>query len=162
MLRSTLFAAFTLSISAAHAQMPDAIAAPGQVAIASFHAVGAQIYECKPDAAGKLDWRFREPIATLLAGGQTVGHHYAGPSWTLNDGSTVVAKSAASSPGATSADIAWLRLDVTAHRGNGRLDGAVTVQRIDTKGGVAPATCAAAGSLLSIPYSAEYVFLRRE
>ena len=63
------------------AQIPDAIAAPGESVIAEFHAEGAQIYECKADAAGKLAWAFREPIASLIAGGKTAGRHYAGPAW---------------------------------------------------------------------------------
>jgi hypothetical protein len=158
MLRSTFAGTLTLVISVAHAQMPDAIATPGQVSIAQFHAEGAQIYECKPDAVGKLGWRFREPIASLLADGQTVGRHFVGPSWELNDESLVVAKVAGNAPGATAADIPWLRLDVT--YGNGRLGRVTTVQRINTRGGNAPATCTTAGSFLSVPYSAEYVFLR--
>ena len=36
---------------------------------------------CKAGADGKLAWTFREPIATLLADGKTVGRHYAGPNW---------------------------------------------------------------------------------
>ena len=162
MLRSTLVGTLTLVVSVAHAQMPDAIATPGQVGIARFHAEGAQVYECKLDAVGKLGWQFREPIASLMADGQTVGRHYVGPSWELNDGSFVIAKVAGNAPGATSADIPWLRLDVTYHQGNGRLERVTTVQRINTKGGVAPPTCATAGSFLSVPYSAEYVFLRRQ
>ncbi len=34
-------------------------------------------------------WTFREPIATLLDDGKTVGRHYAGPNWEDNDGSAV-------------------------------------------------------------------------
>jgi hypothetical protein len=160
MFRSTLFGTLTLAISVAHAQMPDGIAAPGQVDIARFHAEGAQVYECKVDAVGKLGWQFREPIASLLADGQTVGRHYVGPSWELNDGSLVVGRVAGHAPGETSADIPWLRLDVT--YSNGRLDRITAVQRINTKGGNAPPTCRTAGSFLSVPYSAEYVFLRRQ
>ena len=65
--------------SAASAQVPDAIAAPGETVVATLHAEGAQVYECKADAGGKLAWQFREPIATLLLDGKTVGRHYAGP-----------------------------------------------------------------------------------
>ena len=69
--------------------MPDAIAAHGETLVATVHAVGAQVYECKADASGKLVWQFREPIATLLDDGKTVGRHYAGPHWEMADGSTV-------------------------------------------------------------------------
>ena len=43
--------------------------------------------------------RFREPIATLLADGKTVGRHYAGPNWEHSDGSAVAAKVAGNVPG---------------------------------------------------------------
>src|SRR5262245_6761394 len=61
----------------AAAELPEAISAPGESLIATIHAEGAQIYECKADSAGKLAWQFREPIATLLVDGKTVGRHFA-------------------------------------------------------------------------------------
>ena len=56
----------------AHAQVPAAIAAPGETVVATWHAEGAQVYECKAGADGKLAWTFREPIATLLLDGKTI------------------------------------------------------------------------------------------
>lgn len=160
MIRHTFLAGLAAVFwTSAQAQIPAAIATPGKHIVAQFHAEGAQIYQCGPDAAGKLDWRFREPIATLLADGTSVGRHYAGPGWELLDGSAVVGKPVASSPGTTPEDIAWLRLDPTAHRGAGRLSTVSAIQRINTKGGVAPKGCVTAGSFLSAPYSADYVFL---
>ena len=52
-----------MSASAAETPLPDAIAAPGEAAVLSVHAEGAQVYECKAGADGKLAWAFREPIA---------------------------------------------------------------------------------------------------
>ncbi len=153
-------ATMTLGCSAA-AQIPDNIAAPAQATIVAVHAEGAQIYECKADAAGRLTWQFREPIATLLLNGKTVGRHYAGPSWELEDGSAITGKVAASAPGATPGDIPWLRLDVISHRGSGQLGDAATVQRINTKGGAMAGACDRAGAFLGVPYSADYVFLRK-
>lgn len=141
--------------------LPDAIAAPGETVVLSAHAEGAQVYECKAGADGKLAWTFREPIATLLVDGKTIGRHYAGPSWEHVDGSAVVGKVVGNAPGATAGDIAWLKLEVTSHRGNGVLANVTTVQRIDTHGGKLEGTCQTAGSFRSAPYSAEYVFLRK-
>src|ERR1700745_2890324 len=87
--------------------LPGAIAAPGETVVLSAHAEGAQIYECKAGTDGKLAWAFREPIATLLVDGKTVGRHYAGPNWEDTDGSAVLGKTAASVPGATPNDIPW-------------------------------------------------------
>jgi hypothetical protein len=150
-----------LSSSPAAAQVPAAIAAPGETVVATFHAEGAQIYECKADAAGKLAWAFREPIATLLRDGATVGRHYAGPNWEASDGSAVTGKAVANVAGSSPSDIPWLKLDVIASRGNGTLSGVTTVQRINTHGGVANGVCDKAGSFFSVPYAADYVFLKK-
>ncbi len=146
---------------AAWAEVPDAIAAPGEILVAKLHAEGAQVYECKSDASGKLVWQFREPIATLIEGGKTVGRHYTGPRWELADGSIVAAKAVGRAPGATAQDIPQLKLEATEQRGAGRLSGVTTVQRLDTKGGNVEGGCPSPGALLSVPYSADYAFYRK-
>ena len=143
------------------AQEPAAIAAPGETVVATLHAEGAQVYECKAGNDGKLAWAFREPIATLVLDGKTVGRHYAGPSWEYIDGSAVVGKAVGNAPGKSASDIPWLKLEVTAHRGSGALAGVTTVQRINTAGGVHAGACDKAGALHSAPYAADYVFLRK-
>jgi hypothetical protein len=145
----------------AQTPLPDAIAAAGEVVVLSAHAEGAQVYECKAGADGKLAWAFREPIATLFVDGKTIGRHYAGPNWEHLDGSAVVGKAAGNAPGATADDIAWLKLQVVSSRGNGVLTGVTTVQRINTKGGKLDGACDKAGAFKSAPYSAEYVFLKK-
>jgi Protein of unknown function (DUF3455) len=147
--------------TAAETPLPGAIAAPGETTVLSVHAEGAQVYECKAGTDGKLGWAFREPIATLMADGKTVGRHYAGPNWEDADGSAVTGKVIGNAPGATANDIAWLKLDVTAHRGSGILSGVTTVQRINTQGGQLTGACDKQGATKSAPYSAEYVFLRK-
>ena len=149
------------SAPAAETSLPDAIAAPGEAIVLTAHAEGAQVYECKAGPDGKPAWAFREPIATLLVDGKTVGRHYAGPNWELSDGSAVVGKIAGSAPGATANDIAWLKLDVASHRGSGALSLATTVQRINTRGGKLDGACDQPGAFRSAPYSADYVFLRK-
>jgi hypothetical protein len=147
--------------ASAQTPLPDAIAAPGEVVVLSVHAEGAQVYDCKAGADGKLAWAFREPIATLLVDGKTIGRHYAGPNWEHVDGSAVVGKVSGNAPGATSDDIAWLKLQVVSSRGSGVLTDVSTVQRINTKGGKLDGACDKAGSFKSAPYSAEYVFLKK-
>lgn len=162
-LKSLALAALVLTSPSAFAAdpLPDAIAAPGESVVLSVHAEGAQVYECKAGTDGKLAWAFREPIATLLSEGKTVGRHYAGPNWEHTDGSAVAAKAAGNAPGATAADIPWLKLEVTANRGNGVLTPVTTVQRINTHGGKLDGACDKAGEFRSVPYSAEYVFLKK-
>jgi hypothetical protein len=150
-----------ISAHGAETPLPDAIAAPGATVVLSVHAEGAQVYECKVGADGKPAWAFREPIATLLVDGKTVGRHSAGPNWEHSDGSAVVGRAVGNAPGATPADIPWLKLEVVSARGNGVLTGVTTVQRINTVGGKLEGACDKAGTFKSAPYSADYVFLRK-
>jgi hypothetical protein len=156
-----LLLASPMTASAAETPLPDAVAAPGETIVLSVHAEGAQVYECKAAADGKPAWAFREPIATLLVDGKTIGRHYAGPNWEHSDGSAVVGKAVGNAPGATASDIPWLKLEVTSRRGSGVLTGVTTVQRINTQGGKLEGACDKVGSFKSAPYAAEYVFLRK-
>jgi hypothetical protein len=150
-----------LATGTATAQIPDAVAAPSEAVVMTVHAEGAQIYDCKAGAEGKLAWQFREPIATLLVDGKTVGRHFAGPSWELADGSAVTGKIAGRAAGATPKDIPLLKLEAVSHRGSGQLTGVTTIQRLNTKGGVVEGACDSAGTFLSVPYSADYRFLKK-
>jgi len=141
--------------------MPAAIAAADARLVITLHAEGAQLYECKAGSDGKPQWAFREPIATLILDGKTVGRHYAGPNWEYADGSAVTGKVAASAPGASASDIAWLKLDVVARRGTGAFANVDVVQRINTSGGALSGACDRAGQFRSMPYAADYVFLRK-
>lgn len=167
MLLNPALLVFVLGTVTASGQVPSAFEANKWTIIATLHAEGAQVYECKPDTsksptqAHTLTWQFREPIATLIVGGQSIGRHYAGPNWDHIDGSGVKGRVIASMPAATSNDIPWLELEVVDHRNIGILSNATTVQRVNTRGGVAKGSCESAGSYLSVPYSADYVFSAR-
>jgi hypothetical protein len=154
-------ALLALPVSAAAQQLPADIAAPGEKQVITLHAQGAQIYECAATKDGKFAWSFREPIATLLLNGKTVGRHYAGPNWEYMDGSTVAAKVAGRAPGKAAKDIPWLKLTATAHRGQGMFSDVITVQRINTDGGQLEGACSTVGTFNSVPYSSDYVFLKK-
>jgi hypothetical protein len=142
-------------------ELPASIEVPDAIAVATYHAEGAQIYECSLEA-GRRMWRLREPVASLIEEGETVGHQYAGPTWEHKDGSRVRARVVGSAPGAMLDDLPWLRLDVETQLNGGALYGVSNVQRINTRGGVATGSCERAGAYLSVPYSADYVFLRKD
>ena len=156
-----ILALLILPSPARAADVPDAIAAPGEVLVATTHAVGAQVYECQFDAFGNLTWQFREPIATLFIAGKTVGRHYAGPSWEMTDGSAVSGKVAGRAAGVRSNDIPLLKLDVVSQHGIGQLSGITTIQRLNTRGGSAGGVCVSPGEFLSVPYTADYAFYRK-
>jgi len=165
LLKHAALTALSLSASvltaSAQTPLPEAVAAPGETVVLTLHAEGAQVYECKAGSDGKLAWAFREPIATLLLDGKTVGRHYTGPNWEHIDSSAVVGKAVGNAPGTTPDDIPWLKLTVTSGRGTGILSGVTTVQRINTVGGKLEGACDKPSSYRNAPYSADYVFLRK-
>jgi hypothetical protein len=127
-------------------------------------ATGVQIYECaqKPDST--FEWAFKAPEASLATrSGQTLGKHYAGPTWESTDGSAVVGEVKARDPGPTSSAIPWLLLAAKANRGSGAFSTAKSIQRVTTTGGLAPAESCDATSLhkvARVPYTASYYFYR--
>lgn len=162
-LAAIMLSGTTLVAAAANA-LPDQppFDTSGMTTLLSVDAVGVQIYECRTDQAGRLAWAFREPLAILTSSGQTVGRHYAGPSWELNDGGAVTGKVVHQKPGAMERDIALLQLDVSGRKGAGLLSKVVSVQRIDTHGGAFSGPCEKGGALHAEPYSARYVFWGKE
>ena len=143
------------------AEIPAAIAAPGETLVTTLHAQGAQVYECKADTAGNRIWQFREPIATLFRDGKTVGRHFAGPKWEMGDGTAVAGKVVARAAGATPMDIPLLKLDAASLSEGSLLAGVTTIQRLNTRGGAAEGPCETAGEFLSVPYAADYAFYRK-
>jgi hypothetical protein len=134
----------------------------GQTVIARFRGEGAQIYACVKRAEGSPPvWTLREPVATLIEDGRTVGRHFAGPHWELDDGSLIAGQLLQSLPGAATGDIPELRLAVTGNRGTGRLAGATGIYRLNTHGGALSGPCDSVGMLQPVPYSADYVFTRQ-
>ena len=140
--------------------LPATIAIKGGVPLAQVRGAGAQIYVCAKNAAGALNWRFREPVATLLEEGKTVGRHFVGPTWEFVDGSRVQGEVVSKAPGTTAKDIAWLKLSVKDPPKSGPAAGATSVLRIDTKGGVFEGACASEGELHAEPYTATYLFVK--
>ena len=140
---------------------PAAFDVAGRETVLQVHAAGAQVYQCEAGPGGATVWTFREPIATLIGDeGKTIGRHFAGPSWELDDGGAVKGKLLASAPGAGPDDIPLLKLTVSEHRGAGALAAASLILRLNTQGGALKGPCPVAGELRAAPYSADYVFLR--
>jgi hypothetical protein len=154
-------AILALAQPAAAAEIPPALAAPGDAVIATLAATGVQVYECRAGEGGARVWAFKEPRAELLLDGRKVGRHFAGPTWQHDDGSAIVGKVAARADAASPSDIPWLRLEVSERRGAGAFAAAAAVQRINTRGGVASGACPEAGLLMEVPYTADYVLIGR-
>jgi len=162
LLVATIPAAFGQSI--ARPSVPDQIAAPGgeQVALL-LHASGFQIYTCQGGTEGKYSWALKAPEAELYSQkGAIIGHHFAGPTWKLGDGSEVTGKATANVNSPDPNSIPWLLLTATGHAGDGSLSRVTTIQRINTKGGQPPpaGACSAAQQNVEIKssYTADYYF----
>jgi len=151
-------------------EVPSAIAVPTDVRLAAHdHAIGMQIYNCGAsggaDAGGGTTtyaWTFKAPDALLYdMDFVPVALHGAGPSWTSTDGSVVVAHEIARADASRSDAIPWLLLKELSTTGPGVFSEVAFVQRINTWGGVAPATGCDANTvdtLVRVPYSADYYF----
>jgi Protein of unknown function (DUF3455) len=157
-----LAAGFLFCLSASAQEVPKELQPPAnEQLLLQVHAQGDQIYSCKEDGA-QFTWTLKAPEAQLFdKSGKTFGKHFAGPSWEANDGSRVTGKAAANAPSPDADSIPWLLLAVVNRTGNGVLARVTSVQRINTKGGRAPASgcdAAHAGEENRVPYSADYVF----
>ena len=153
-------AAFSFPLAAQ--QVPPQLQPPAnEHLLLKVHAKGDQIYACK-EAAGQFSWMLKAPDAQLFdKDGKLFGKHFAGPSWEANDGSRVTGKAVANARSPDADSVAWLLLQVLTHEGSGVLSRVASIQRINTKGGKAPASgCDAshADQELHVAYSADYLF----
>jgi hypothetical protein len=165
---------------------PDLVVPDGHVLFATGYAVGTQNYMCLPAASGGVAWKFFAPQATLyvtVLGVQAqLATHFlsanpdedglARPTWQHSiDSSKVWGKVYKIStdpnyvePGA----IPWLLLEragkETGPDGGSFMTQTAYIQRINTSGGVAPATgCSQAGNigaLALVPYTTDYYFYK--
>ena len=162
---SSVFVANAASEEGTAPVVPENLKVPAtQVLSLETHATGVQIYECsasKTDPA-RFEWVFKAPEADLLdSGGKKIGKHYAGPTWESNDGSKVIGEVKARDNGPDATAIPWLLLSAKATFGKGVFSGTLSIQRLFTVGGKAPAEgCdqTRSGKEARIPYKARYYF----
>jgi hypothetical protein len=160
----------------------------GNTLFLGARAVGTQNYVCLPIAKRTVGWRFIGPQAALFADGaggalQQVTTHFlsvnpiegtvARPSWQHSiDTSKVWGRVRSSSadplyvaPGA----IPWLLLETAGTElgpnGGGFMAQTTFIQRVNTSGGVAPATGCTdddeIGRVALVPYTTDYFFYRK-
>ena len=122
---------------------------------------GAQVFRCeKRDGQGV--WTFRQPDAELLDGdGKVVGRHGANFSFEHTDGSRLLSTIAAHDDAPKPTDLRWL-LMTTKSFGKGAFEGVTHAQRVNTSGGMPPASCdlAHAGRVLRVDFTSDFVFYR--
>lgn len=152
------------SMPYSQASLPAAVQVPAghRVAMETL-GVGEITYECraKKDMSGH-EWVFAGPDAKLLdRAGQQVGKYYGPPAtWESMDGSKLTGAQVAVAPGAAGS-IPLQLVKGNPAMGTGAMQGVTYIQRVDTRGGVAPAKmCDAskAGSREVVNYQAGYIF----
>ena len=147
-----------------NAALPEPVRVPaGQKFRMATTGVGEITYECreKASAAGQFEWAFVAPVATLYGGDRRpVGKYYGGPTWEANDGSRIIGKQVAIAP-ASAGNIPLQLVKADPAMGAGAVNGVTYIQRLNTKGGVAPVSAcdaAAKGRRQQVAYEADYLF----
>ncbi|MFC7298802.1 DUF3455 domain-containing protein [Herminiimonas aquatilis] len=145
--------------------LPPTVQVPAGNSVA-MQTVGAGdiTYECrvKKDMAGQFEWVFVGPDAVLSdRSGKAVGKYFGPPAtWASNDGSKVTATQLAVAP-AGAGNIPFQLVKANPAMGSGAMTGVTYIQRVATKGGVAPATACGAGNVGTkeiVKYQADYIF----
>ena len=150
------------------AALPDAVKVPASFAVAmETVGVGEITYECKAKAgaaamAGEFEWAFVGPKAVLNdRSGRTVGSYYGPPAtWQAADGSRITGAQLAVAP-ASAGNIPLQLVKANPAMGTGAMSGISHIQRVATRGGVAPTMpCASAsmGQRQVVAYQADYIF----
>jgi Protein of unknown function (DUF3455) len=166
----TLSAAVVAACSSTAPMTPKPPAVPAALQVSdneklafTLSATGTQNYECKANAAGAPTWAFIEPEAQLFGpNNEKMGTHGAGPFWMALDGSKTIGTVKTRVDAPRSTDIPWLLLTTKSTGIPGKMDSITSIQRINTAGGIAPATgCASSsdtGKTSKRFYTADYAF----
>ncbi|MGV9453627.1 CHRD domain-containing protein [Streptomyces sp. NPDC003635] len=124
---------------------------------------GRQIYECKPAEGGGHAFAQRD-VSAVLAG--PIAHSFVAPNsgtpqWIAPDRSAVTGSVISRTPNG-SGNIPELDLKATqSGKHRGLLARTAEILRLNTVGGVAPAGSCAPGTIVGVPYQADYVFIQR-
>jgi hypothetical protein len=155
---------FVILQGEAHAEalIPVQIKVPtGYSPVLTVHARGDQIYQCALNK-GEFAWETKAPDAKLFdEQGNIVGNHTAGPLWEYKEGSRVVGRVVNKIDMAPGKAISWLLVEVVSHKGDGLFSNVSFINRINTYGGLPPASGCNANHLggeKRIGYTADYVF----
>ena len=147
--------------------LPDAVKVPaGNKVAMETVGVGQITYECrdKKDMAGQYEWVFVGPDAALNdRSGKTIGKYFGPPAtWENMDGSKVTATQVAVAP-AGAGNIPSQLVKANPAMGTGAMMGVTYIQRVATRGGVAPAMACDMGSKGKkeiVSYQADYIFYK--
>lgn len=149
------------------ASLPDAVKVPaGHMVAMETEAAGDITYQCraKKDMADQFEWVFAGPSAKLMdRKSNAVGKYYGPPAtWESLDGSKVTGAQVAVAPNGEG-NIPTQLVKANPAMGAGAMQGVSYIQRVATRGGVAPKSACAKGNegeKQTVPYQADYIFYR--
>ena len=136
----------------------------GASLVRTVSARGVQVYACQATGpeAGRYEWVLVGPKADLFdAHGTQVGWHDEGPRWHADDGSAILGAVEGRADAPVPDAIPWLLLSATSVGQPGMLSHVTRVQRVNTRGGMAPVLgCSALtlGERAHMSYRADYRF----
>lgn len=124
---------------------------------------GKQIYECKPAQGG--GYAFAQRDVSALLGGR-IAHSFVKPNsgtpqWIAPDRSAVTGSLISKTPNGDK-NIPELDLKATqSGKHRGLLADTAEILRLNTVGGVAPSGSCSPGTIVGVPYRADYVFIQK-
>lgn len=147
---------------------PPQLMPVGETAVHRSAARGHQTYECRARLGGAgPSWVYVAADLDLFgADGRTVtGKHLFPPAiWQDNDGSRIFGDVKARADAPQPGNAPWLLATARSTGGDGRLSKITSLQRVNTVGGVAPASVCDASSLgtrAQVPFSTEYIYFSK-
>lgn len=145
---------------------PASLMPAGEREVERFATRGVRTYECRAKQADPSSavWAYTGAESDLLdAQGKPVGRHTFPPAvWELTDGSKLTGgevRARVSAPESNSDP--WILVSTRSTGGEGRLSKVTSLQRLNTFGGVAPATgcdTKSIGSKQRVSFTADFVF----
>lgn len=135
----------------------------GEEAAFVLSAEGAHVFECKPVAGGHA-WTFVAPDLTLYEGGRSVATQTVPNQFESSSDRSSVSATLRSTQPAGGQALPWALMSAAPLGETGLFAGVTSIQRVNTSGGVAPASgcdSGAAGTQLRVPVTADYYFYRR-
>ncbi len=153
--------------SYSQASLPDAVKVPaGHAVVLETVGVGTITYQCraKPTMAGQFEWVFVGPDAVLNSrSGKSLGKYFGPPAtWESADGSKITGTQLAISP-APVGNIPLQLVKANPAMGEGAMKGISFIQRVQTKGGVAPSAVCDATKVDAkqiVNYQSDYIFYK--
>ena len=154
------------------ASQPAQVTVPASLVPVNEHMVervtarGVQIYECRaaPDNVIRgAAWTLLRGEAELFdSQGRGAGKHYysGGPAWEASDGSKFVGSVKARADAPQKGALQWLLLSTRSVGKDGRFSKITSLQRVNTTGGIAPASgcdTKSLGATERVPFTADYV-----